>query len=67
MIMPDMDGEEAFTQLRAQNSKLKILLSSGYGLRGRIAELTERDGSGFVQKPFNLQMLSREIEALRTK
>ena len=64
MIIPDMDGTEIFHRLKQLVPNLKVLLASGYSLKGKAAALLESGCSGFIQKPFNLQALSRKIEAI---
>jgi two-component system, cell cycle sensor histidine kinase and response regulator CckA len=64
MIIPDMDGAQIFQRLKQLAPNLKVLLASGYSLKGKAAALLENGCSGFIQKPFNLQALSRKIEAI---
>jgi PAS domain S-box-containing protein len=64
MIIPDMDGTQIFHRLKQLSPNLKVLLASGYSLKGKAAALLESGCSGFIQKPFNLQALSRKIEAI---
>ncbi len=64
MIMPDIGGGEVYDRLRAIDSNVKVLLSSGYSLDGQAQEILERGCNGFIQKPFNLGKLSRKIHAL---
>jgi CheY-like chemotaxis protein len=64
MIIPDMDGAQIFQRLKQLAPNQKVLLASGYSLKGKAAALLENGCSGFIQKPFNLQALSRKIEAI---
>jgi CheY-like chemotaxis protein len=61
MIMPDMSGGETYDKLLGTNSKIKVLLSSGYSIDGQAAEILERGCDGFIQKPFNIKELSFKI------
>jgi len=63
MVMPNMGGGETFDRIKAINSKVTVLLSSGYSIDGQASEILARGCNGFIQKPFNLQTLS---ETLRT-
>ena len=67
MIMPDMGGGETYDQLKAINSELKALLSSGYSIDGQAKEILERGCDGFIQKPFNMKELSGKIRAILDK
>jgi CheY-like chemotaxis protein len=62
MIMPDMSGGETYDKLLGTNSKIKVLLSSGYSIDGQAAEILERGCDGFIQKPFNMKELSMKIK-----
>lgn len=61
MIMQPMSGGETFNQLKAMNSQVKVLLSSGYSINGQAQEILNRGCRGFIQKPFNLRELSQRL------
>ncbi len=61
MIMPDMSGEETFLRLREIDPSVRVLLSSGYSIDGKAAEILKQGCNGFIQKPFSIQNLSRKI------
>ncbi len=61
MIMPDMGGGETFDRLKEISPDLKFLLSSGYNMDGKAKEILARGCEGFIQKPFNISMLSLKI------
>jgi two-component system, cell cycle sensor histidine kinase and response regulator CckA len=63
LIMPDMDGPETFEALKAVNPNVKVLLSSGYSKDEKIEALLNQGAIGFVQKPFDLQSLSHELNS----
>jgi two-component system cell cycle sensor histidine kinase/response regulator CckA len=63
LIMPDMDGAETFTKLREIDPEARILLCSGYSRDEKVNDLLSRNARGFIQKPFDLQMLSHEVTA----
>ena len=64
MIMPDMGGGEAFDQLKQIRSDVKVLLSSGYSLNGQASEIMEKGCDGFIQKPFDMRLLSKKIREI---
>ena len=61
MIMPGMDGEKTFVQIREIQPELSILLSSGYSINGQATKIMRRGCDGFIQKPFNISGLARKI------
>ena len=67
MIMPDMGGAETFDKMKAIDSNVKVLLSSGYSIAGQAREILNRGCDGFIQKPFNLAKLSRKISEILHK
>jgi PAS domain S-box-containing protein len=64
MIMPGISGGETFDRLRALNPRVKVLLSSGYSVDGRAREILDRGCNGFLQKPFQLKQIAREVRAI---
>ena len=61
MIMPDMSGGEVYDRLCKINPDIKVLLSSGYSLRGQASDILARGCKGFIQKPFNVKELSHKL------
>ncbi len=67
MIMPKMDGAMTFQRIREIHPGLPVILSSGYSLDGQAREIMQSGCNGFLQKPFNLAMLSQKIrDTLKT-
>ena len=64
MIMPVMGGGETYDRMRETNPDIKVLLSSGYSISGQASEILERGCNGFIQKPFSMKELSREIRKI---
>ena len=67
MIMPDMSGGEVYDKIKEINSKVKVLLSSGYSLNGQAKEILERGCDAFIQKPYGLQEISQKIRKILDK
>jgi len=67
MIMPGMGGGEVYNILREINPGIRVLLSSGYSLSGQAQEILARGCDDFIQKPFNIEQLSRTIRKLLEK
>jgi two-component system, cell cycle sensor histidine kinase and response regulator CckA len=66
LIMPGMGGGEVFDKLRQIDPKAKILLASGYSINGEASSIMNRGCKGFIQKPFNIQELSKKINEVLT-
>ena len=61
MIMPKMSGGETYEKLKEINPEVKVLLSSGYSIKGQATEIMNLGCNGFIQKPFNMRKLSKKI------
>ncbi len=64
MIMPDMGGGETYDRLKKINPEIKVLLSSGFSIDGQASEIINRGCNAFIQKPFNVEQLSRKIRGI---
>ncbi|MBW1822544.1 MAG: response regulator, partial [Deltaproteobacteria bacterium] len=64
MIMPDMGGGESYDRLKEINPKVKVLLSSGYSIAGQATKILQRGCNGFIQKPFNINELSKKLREI---
>ena len=62
MIMPGMSGGETFDAIKSINSDIKVILSSGYSLDARRTKMLDRAYDGFIQKPYDLNTLSRKVK-----
>ena len=60
MKMP-YNGGTAFSQLKKISANVKVLIASGYAKDQQIKEMMEQGCSGFIQKPFSLNVLSQKI------
>jgi len=61
MIMPGMEAADTYDKLKSINPAIKVLLSSGYGLDQKAGAIIDRGCNGFIQKPFNMQILEDKI------
>jgi len=64
MIMPEMSGGETFERLKEIRADVRVLLSSGYSLDAQAQSILSRGCLGFIQKPFTMADLSREIRKI---
>jgi PAS domain S-box-containing protein len=62
IIMPEMMGLQTFDELKAINPEVRVLLTSGYSSEGQAADILRRGCRGFIQKPFQVEVLSRKIQ-----
>ena len=66
--MPGMDGIQTLKALKTIDSGTRALLSTGFGLEGRLPEATATGFTGWVQKPFHPYELSVAVaQALKTQ
>jgi len=61
MIMPGVGGREAYEMIKTMVPDARVLLASGYSIDGQATEILKRGCDGFIQKPFNLEQLSKKI------
>jgi two-component system cell cycle sensor histidine kinase/response regulator CckA len=64
IVMPRMGGGQAYDCMKAINPGVKVLLLSGYSIDGEATQILERGCNGFIQKPFNMEQLSRSVKAV---
>ena len=64
MIMPGIDGSQAFDEMKKIDSEVKFILSSGYSRDSQANKIMSRGCDAFIQKPFRLQELSQLVESL---
>ncbi len=68
MVMPNMNGKDAFLAMKEINPDIKALLSSGYSITGEARSILKAGINGFIQKPYRRVELSKKIaEILNTK
>jgi two-component system cell cycle sensor histidine kinase/response regulator CckA len=64
MVMPVMGGREVRDILKQINPNVKILLASGYSAEESATEIMNGGCEGFIQKPFDLIMLSHKVRGI---
>lgn len=64
LIMPGMDGGMTFDRIREIKSGMPVLLSSGYALNGHAHDIMARGCNGFIQKPYNISVLSNKVRSM---
>ncbi|MCP4605199.1 MAG: response regulator [Proteobacteria bacterium] len=61
LVMPEMDGYEAYYKLKKMDPEIKILLCSGFSKDEKVNTLLADGAVGFLPKPFNLHVLSEHV------
>ncbi len=61
MVMPGMGAVEIYEKLKKTDPDVKVLLTSGYSIRGQAGDIMASGCDGFIQKPFKMRHLSVKI------
>ncbi|MGB1249359.1 MAG: response regulator [Candidatus Promineifilaceae bacterium] len=61
LMMPGMNGEEVFQNLRSINPDVKVVLSSGYSEAEATRHFIGQGLADFIQKPYDFQTLVSKI------
>ena len=67
MTMPGLSGGETFDRIRELNPTVKVILCSGYSLDRQAQQIMDKGCQGFIQKPFNIALISRKIREVLEK
>ena len=67
MIMPGMGGGETYDRFKKINPDIRIILSSGYSINDQAREILRRGCDGFIQKPFDMRLLSHKLREVLGK
>ena len=64
LTMPQLNGLEAFAQMRQIHPSVRVLLMSGYDAQESTSHLAAQGLAGFLPKPFELAALCEKVRAL---
>jgi two-component system cell cycle sensor histidine kinase/response regulator CckA len=64
VVMPEMGGREMVERLRTRHPGIKVLFMSGYSERAITLDGVMPPGTGFVEKPFTIEQLTRRTREL---
>jgi CheY-like chemotaxis protein len=64
MVMPQMNGHEAFFKLRDIDPDVKVLLQSGYIQQKEAQDVLKHGALGFLQKPYRMKELAAKIRQI---
>jgi CheY-like chemotaxis protein len=62
--MPVMGGKQTFEVLRSINPRCRIIIVTGYGREGVETSNFSSEVDGFLQKPFQLEMLAFKVRQI---
>jgi two-component system, chemotaxis family, chemotaxis protein CheY len=64
--MPNMDGLEFLTKMRAEQvwHAIPVLMVSTEGTQAKVLEAVERGASGYVRKPFTAEQIKEKLVGL---
>lgn len=62
MSIPYTDGEKTLRDIRRMGADIPVILSSGYKKRDVLESLGDCSPDGFVEKPYDIATLAKEIE-----
>ena len=63
MLMPELTGDEVYFELVKINPAVRTLLISGYSSEEAVQKVLSEGQSRFLQKPFTIEELSKEVRA----
>jgi signal transduction histidine kinase len=64
MVMPVMNGKEAFSAMKKINPDVFVLIASGYSLDSEAQGILYQGIKGYIQKPFIMEDLRRKISEI---
>ena len=67
VILPDINGEQVYMELKRRNPDVLVVLASGYNVNKHIQALLRMGCIDFLQKPFQSELLSERIRAALDK
>jgi PAS domain S-box-containing protein len=61
LTMPNLDGREAFQQIREISQTVPVILTSGYNEKEAVGDMGDRGLSGFLPKPYRHQQFEAVV------
>jgi DNA-binding NtrC family response regulator len=62
LTMPQMNGEQAYAELRRIRPEVGVVLMSGFNEQDATSRFTGKGLANFIQKPFQFDDLSKAIQ-----
>ena len=63
-FLPVMDGDVVFEELKAINSDVRVVLTSGFGEQARVGSMLAQGLAAFIPKPYTHQRLVEQIRSV---
>jgi PAS domain S-box-containing protein len=67
MVLPNMDGAEVYAAMRELDPDVRVILCTGYSLRGPIEEMLRQGVAAVLRKPFQIEELGSVLRAVLDK
>lgn len=64
MMMPVMDGKEAFREIKRRKKEQKIIVMSGFTRRDDMEEIMRNGTFAFLNKPFQIDDIVEKVQAI---
>ena len=64
LIMPGIGGMRCLKELLKLNPLTKVLVASGYSIKGSSKEAIEAGAMGYISKPYNVKEISKVIRQI---
>ena len=64
MLMPEMNGQTTFYQIRAIKPNIPIIIASGYHYHDQIEDVMSAGCNGFIPKPYSASELHPKIQQI---
>jgi PAS domain S-box-containing protein len=64
LTMPDMDGEQTFTELRRIRTDVRVILMSGFNAQEAMLRFPGKGLASFLQKPFTIDSLRSVLQSV---
>lgn len=61
VMLPDMEGNEVYLNLKKLRPGVRVIVCSGYSSDGPAQGIIDAGAQGYIQKPFSFKMLSEKI------
>ena len=67
MVLPNMDGAEVYAAMRDLQPDVRVILCTGYSLKGPIEDMLKEGIAGVLRKPFQVEELSAALRSALDK
>jgi len=64
MVLPNMNGAEVFDALRTLDPSVRVILCTGFSVKGPIEHMLKQGLAGVLRKPFQIEELSAVLRSV---